>query len=286
MAKEKAFIKRLIFRLIKKKIAGSTINTAFNATKDINARHMQATITFLNEGDSTPQKARYNLMSYMELANRIGRLHINASVSLRLSQISYGNNVEANLSKLAEHAKMNGVMLWLEHERPMRIEELAGIYARHFNECNLGMELPIKAQGIERIEEKLAEGSNVKLISRGAQAPAAKGKKQKSIVELYVEHASMLAKKPVNVWISEGEEKTVSKVAQMLQYRKNLIFELPLGYNKKWQSKLSSKGVKMSVYVPYGKDWIPYAINRLTEGHIRDIALTLLDGRSNGKKGR
>ncbi len=276
MAKEKAFIKRLIFRLIKKRIAGGTINTAFNVAKELNAKKIRATITFLNEGDSATQKARYNLMSYMELVNRIGRLHIEADVSLRLSQISSADmgSGESNLAQLAEVAKANGVTLWLEYEPAMGAKQLAAIYARHVDECSLGIELPVRMQGIEKIEEALPANARVKLFSHGfssASGPAKKGKKPKSLVDTYIEHASMLIGTGAKVCISEGDERIISRIVQQGRYKKDLIFELPLGYSKKWQSKLSGKGVRISVYVPYGKDWIPYAINRLTEGRIREI---------------
>ena len=32
----------------------------------------------------------------------------------------------------------------------------------------------------------------------------------------------------------------------------------------------------MSLYVPYGKDWAPYIVNRLAEGKRRGIAAKLL----------
>ena len=53
---------------------------------------------------------------------------------------------------------------------------------------------------------------------------------------------------------------------------------MPLdNYNKKNLKILKMN--KISIYAPFGKDWIPYAVDRLIDGYIKDIAITILNSR-------
>jgi hypothetical protein len=61
-------------------------------------------------------------------------------------------------------------------------------------------------------------------------------------------------------------------------YKRNLIFEMPLGYGSKKVAELSKAKINMSVYIPYGKDWVPYALNRPVGGRMKRIAITVLAG--------
>jgi hypothetical protein len=89
----------------------------------------------------------------------------------------------------------------------------------------------------------------------------------------------MLAAKNVNLTILEENPDIINKIASSNKdYKKNLTFEIPLGSSNKLV-KLQKSRLNASIYVPYGKDWIPYFINRLAEGRIRKIAVALLNGK-------
>ncbi len=42
-------------------------------------------------------------------------------------------------------------------------------------------------------------------------------------------------------------------------------FEMLLGIKRKLQKDLAARGFRVRVYVPYGKDWLPYTLRRLRE---------------------
>ena len=42
-------------------------------------------------------------------------------------------------------------------------------------------------------------------------------------------------------------------------------FEMLLGIKRKLQMELVAEGYKVRVYIPYGKNWLPYTIRRLRE---------------------
>ncbi len=290
MPTDKDFIKKLVFRFVKKRIAGSTMNTAFNAAKEVNSSGMSATITFLNEcGENGSSKAHYNLMSYMQLMAQLSRLGINAEIAVRPSQLGCGNSAQAekNLSELLDAAEKYGKRVWIEYDYSMPLTVYISKYSRYLSEKgNAGIELPIKSADMSAIEKKLPNSSAVKLSSHMPVARQAKASKPIPLHELYLQHIKALSERCKFIYIAESDEKLINKIAANKAYKKALIFELPLGYSKKWQKKLLGSGIQMSIYVPYGKDWVPYAINKLTEGHIRDIAISLLDGKERGSNAK
>ena len=52
-------------------------------------------------------------------------------------------------------------------------------------------------------------------------------------------------------------------------YKRSLMFEIPLGYSMRRLNGLAKGRNALSLYVPYGKDWAPYIVNRLAEGKMR-----------------
>ena len=42
-------------------------------------------------------------------------------------------------------------------------------------------------------------------------------------------------------------------------------FEMLLGIKRALQRELAAEGYKVRVYIPYGRDWLPYTIRRLRE---------------------
>lgn len=89
---EQGLIQKIVFRLVKKHIAGSTLDSALKQIRESNAKGIHATVTFLNEKVDDISKARYNANTYVQFIKQSSRLHLNADVSLRLSQMGYHLN--------------------------------------------------------------------------------------------------------------------------------------------------------------------------------------------------
>ncbi len=291
MSEQNTFLKGIIYRLIKKHISGTTLNAAFRLTKNLNDKDMSATITFLNENVSDTGKARYNLNSYIQLIKQISRLNLNASISVRLSQLGFllpNGIIERNMLALLTTAKSSDVSVWLEYEDSIGLDMVLKAYSRY---CDLydriGIELPLQHKNAEKAISGLPKEAMVKLIShynindRGKEKGGKDEAKQRSIIDRYTQYIDRLRGPKAKIHIQEPDEKTVYRLARAnKQYKRDLIFELPLGYSKRWQGKFIKEKMKLSVYVPYGKDWVPYAINKLTEGRIRELAVSILDGKS------
>ncbi len=275
-----------MFRLVRKHIAGATMNSALELTKELNSKGISATITFLNDQITDSAKARYNLNSYIQLTKQISRLNLKASVSMRLTQLGLNlpnGIVDSNMEKLIEVAKPIKVHLWIEYEDGTDIGRLADKYIRYSQGYqNIGMELPLRHQNAESVLQRIGQRRMLKITTHYYRGKVEKPKSRspKGPVALYASYIKRLVRGKHHIYILESDERNAYRIAGLVgDYKRNLIFELPLGYSKKWQNRLMRKKVGIDVYVPYGKDWTHYAINKLAEGRIRSIAATVLDGK-------
>jgi proline dehydrogenase len=278
--KHNNLIGKLVFRLVKKHIAGSTNSSVLKVIRELNNKGMHATVTLLNEHVDDHTKARYNTNAYVQFIKQLSRLRLNSDISIRASQLGGMIDrelLERNLGDIIEAAKTAEGRLWIEEEPLAKKGEAVELYRKFKPRFrNLGVEISPTNEIEGKDVGKMLSGSDIiKLRYNQKGGTEHKGDKLK----LYKSYIEALSKRHTSLTLLEHDQKLVSRImAAGRDYKKNLIFEIPLGYSQK-PSKLKGKS-NMSVYVPYGKDWIPYFINRLAEGRVSGIAATLLDGKT------
>ncbi len=290
-------IKKLVFKLVKKHIAGTTAASMLKTVKQMDERGIISTVTFLNENASTPAKARYNINAYSEIIRQLSRQNLNADISLRLTQLGYSYSKSQAISGLEEIASLaakGGRKVWLENENSILQTNLFDVYERE-SAMPLGLEIPFIYLGSYwngNSSKHLFSCKSIKLTTYDNKPASAKpaahngkpsndtSKKAKGEYDSYIKK---FVESGIKTTISSHDEKFLMHImASDKDYRKNLSFEVPLGYNKKRFGMMLKAKPNLSVYIAYGKDWVPYAISRLTEGRIRDIATAVLDGDRKG----
>ncbi len=280
--KENNLISKLVFRLVRKHIAGSTSSAVLNAVRDMNNKGMHTTVTLLNNHVDDQTKARYTANAYIQLIKQLSRLQLNSGVSIRPSQIGATvdqNLLEWNMQEIVNAANASGQRLWIEEESD-GIESVMRLYKRFRPECAaLGIDLHPNYSDEEGIvfAKMLTSKDALKLSYRvDDSGPLRKSKER---LKLYRNYIDVLTSRKVHLTILEHDLGIIEKLVSISKdYKRNLIFEIPLGYNTKL-NKLAKGKLNMSIYLPYGKDWIPYFINRLAEGRVRNIAVKLLKGK-------
>lgn len=292
MKNEEGILANLMLKLVRKRIAGPTIATALKRAKEINAFGMFATITFLNDHVDNQAKAKYNANAYRQLIHQISRLNIRADASIRVSQLGY--NIDRTmatrlLGDLVSTAKRCGVNIWCEYENGIGAYRIPYI-GRNEGMGVLGIEVPYEMFPVLRNKSRLIKSANsIKLVmNNGAEvnrsdvAKTDKVSRRRGAVPESGAIADSL-KDGKRITIHAQDENELWKIASKIprsSYGKNLILEVPFGYSKRNVRSLLGKGLVVSVYTPYGRDWIPYAVNRLTEGKVHRLASIMPGGKT------
>ncbi len=284
MSEEDSFLRNLIFRLIRKHIAGPTIATALKTSKQLNESGIHATLTFLNDHVDKQSKAKYNYNAYMQLMRQISRLNISADISVRLSQFGYNINRKMSddlLATLLSNSENLGLRLWVEYEPNMSALDMCNI-CKNNNPKTLGIEIPDIFLSEQKIIKMISQSNNIKILlshkEEDTEIHNLKKKEKQYKIDTYINKIREFSSEGVKFTISSHDEKLLERMIQMDKYRKNLIFEVPFGYSKHKLRYLIKSKPNLNVYTPYGKDWISYAVNRLTEGKTHKIATKLLNG--------
>lgn len=262
---EHTIVEGLLYRLIRRHIAGTTMSSAMIKARELNAKRLPVSIAFLSDSASDTAKARYATTTYIELIRRIARMGLKASVHVQLGQVGTGFSEEVasrNISEILAMANRYGVFAWLEM---VEGETRAPRFLRDAK----GMGYAV---GIGDSSEYLrANGDSVKALK--IMCSKVENKEESAMMEKRIKFA---AESTRNVVLQSAPENVMNKLVNGGKYKKSVIFEFQLGYGAKAMSKIVKKGGKASVYVPFGKDWTQYAMNKVPESYARFLASKLL----------
>jgi proline dehydrogenase len=297
---ENGILKGLIFKLVRKHIAGATADSAIRTALKFNENKIHTTITFLNENPKDAVRARYNTNAYLQLLRQVSRLHAYSDISLRPSQLGYGTagSSSDSISEIIKLAEQEKIITWLEGQNSTELEYAVSIAESHPSKY-LGIELPIPEIMKGGMYEKLKKQKLHLKISTYAYENAKRESEERTRRFRHEghKHAAKSESESDHKWVdllcrisagsalrlSSSDDKLAYKIMKRIKPDKGrLTLEVLLGYSPKRIRKLVKDNINVSIYIPYGRDWVPYAISRLTEGHIRDIAVAILDGEQKG----
>lgn len=274
--KQGSIVERVIHRLVKKHISGPTMGSAIDRAKRFNEKGIPASITFISNNPQTKPKAAYITTTYMQLIREIARMGITASVHLQLDQLGAelsGDFAIKNLQSILEVSRKCGVFVWCEIKDHLRDAE---VISRIDGAKGFGVALPNIEHGIEfaRLHRHVRQ---LKVSCKEDHAENARLKDPLSGIETIAKSAGNL------VLLSLKESDAAKLVRKNPKYRKSLIFEFQLGYGDRKIGRMMKKGARLSMFIPFGKDWESYAINNVPEGYTRLLANRLLaEGKAEG----
>ena len=290
MADKANLIKRIVFRLVRKRIAGSTSDSVIKRLRVLNDSGIHTTATLLNDHVNDPVKARYNTNAYMQFIKQVARLRLNTDVSIRISQLGYlidPKLARSNVSEVLAAAKEGNMRLWMEDEAEIGTDERMALYREMKRQYpNVGIEVRPEHLSKGGALGKAMGGKDTIKVRRYPAVPD-KGEKEESVetkgqsrqeMTDYTSCVSRLLKSKAKVTVLDGDASLLGRIASANKgYKRDLIVELPLGYNSRKMQKLLKSKLNLSVYVPYGKDWVPYITKKLIDGKSRKLAVALLD---------
>ena len=258
MEDHEPFVERILHKLVRKHIAGTTMDSALAVAKQLNSSSIPASITFLSGNVIDKSKAKYNATAYAELVRRIARAGIKSSIHVKLEQL--GSEVDTqialdNMGSVAEACGKYGIFLWVEPDgldKPLvsKITKMKGVG------------LALEAAKAGDYMKGIGKVNSLKLSFKEYNS-----KDPKEISRMLAD----MNKNVGNIVVSSMNEKLLWKVASSKQ-KADVTFEFGLGYSSSKMKKAVKKGTKISVLVPFGKDWIKYAMNNVPEAYMRFVA--------------
>lgn len=253
-------VERIIHRLVRKHIAGTTMDSALDASKAFAERHIIPSITFLSSNVVEKSKAKYITTTYSELARRIGRSGIRASVQVPIEQLGAGISESValgNLKAVVDTGRRYGVFIWVETDgigksAVSAIAKMDGVG-------------PVIDEGIADNYARNGRFRSAKVTFRSYDP------KSGSEVSKRVDSLRKLFH---NLSLSGLHDKPLSAIVK--GKARDVMVEFEFGDSDRKMNSALKRGVSVGVLVPFGKDWIKYAMSSAPEGYMRFVAGRLL----------
>ena len=264
-------------------VAGMTIEEAIAAAQQLNREGIAVTLDALGESVTDAPHAEASAAVYHRLLDEIATHHLNANVSLKLTQMGMdvgGENspegqalTERIVSKLVGHAHRFKNFVRIDMEGSQYTEATLGmterLYARYPGA--VGTVLQAYMFRTEEDAERLVkQGIRIRLCKGAYKEPAEIAFPAKSDVDKnYLHVAKKIIPSGVFCGIATHDEAIVEDICHFVKVHRieksAFEFQMLYGIRRDLQRKLVQRGYGVRVYVPFGTEWYPYFMRRLAE---------------------
>ena len=158
-------------------VAGATVKDALRRAKELNALRISAIINFLGEDFKDKKEATDAVFTYLQLMNEIKKNKIDASVSVKVTQLGLEVSREfarKNFERIANRARRHGIFLWLDMEAPDTIDDTISIYESQVRRRGVGIALQARMKRSEKDLRRLLRKKAVVRLVKGAYKGSAK----------------------------------------------------------------------------------------------------------------
>jgi proline dehydrogenase len=262
-------------------VAGERVEDAVRAASELGTRGLMATVDHLGENVGTEAEATRATGECLELLDALGAAHLEAHVSVKLSQLGLDLSDEigaSNLRRLVERARDLRTFVRVDMEGTAYTDRILRCVRAMKAEGHQDVGVVIQAYLYRSAEDVAAlceEGIRVRLCKGAYNEPADKAFPKKSDVDAnYVKLAEALlsaAKRAPGLYpaLATHDEKMIDAAKRYAKQHEipatSFEFQMLYGIRRDLQDRASREGFKVRIYIPYGTEWYPYFMRRLAE---------------------
>lgn len=259
-----------LYPLAKRFIAGHDFESAKPVIKEMMESGYEVSVDYVGELSSNVNDCREAAEQYIKIIKYYWDKKID--ISIKPSQlgllinpaVSYGN-----LNKIAKMAKKFGHTIRLDME-DSKVTELTRNQAISLNKKYGNVGVAIQAN-LHRTENdlKILTDNNVSVrLVKGAYKESEKIAYQKpfEIEQWFFHHAANLysnkANKPA---VGTHDEELLEDIEELIPNADYFDYEFLYGIRRDLQKKFKNQDKTVRIYIPFGTEWLPYALRRLKE---------------------
>jgi proline dehydrogenase len=275
LAPDSLFSRRFFF-LARRFVAGSTIASAMDAVRGLNAQGMTGTLDFLGEDVTDVAEARHTRDVYFDLLETGAREGLRTNVSVKLTALGLLVDEElavANLTEIVERAApLQDPFVRIDMEGSAVTDATLRVFERVFAQHrNVG---PVLQAYLKRtpgdVERAIELGVRVRLCKGAYSEPETIAyRDMPTIRREYMRCAEALVSRGHYPGIATHDERLIEAVkayaAEQGIDKDRFEFQLLYGVRPDVQRALVGDGYNVRVYVPFGTHWAGYFYRRVTE---------------------
>jgi proline dehydrogenase len=272
-------------------IAGLHVSDALAAAEALNREGIPVSLDSLGENVHTEQEARCAADIYHQLLDAIQQCHLQANVSLKLTQM--GMDIDPRIarditSELVDHAAAADTFIRVDMEgsgyTQAAVDMTRTIHAMPNHSGRIGTVMQAYMFRCENdIRALLTDGIRIRLCKGAYKEPHTLAFAEKKDVDAnYIRLMKILLISGVYHGLATHDESIIRAakkfVAEQGIDRHSFEFQMLYGVRRDLQRSLVKDGYNMRVYIPFGTEWYPYFMRRLAErpANVLFIAKNLL----------
>jgi proline dehydrogenase len=262
-------------RVARRFVAGEKLDDALEAAREVNRALQLASLDLLGENVSDEEGARRAADEYIAIFDRIAQEHLDANVSLKLTQLGLDLSEELCqelLEKIVAHAASQSNFVRVDMEGSAYTQRTVDIVKRVRSEySNVGTVMQAYLYRTEQdVQDLVAVGCRLRLCKGAYQEPPDVAFPKKADVDAnYVKLMQILLASGIYHGIATHDpamiRATLDFVREKDVKRDHFEFQMLYGIRTDLQQKLVRDGYRVRVYIPFGVDWFPYFMRRLAE---------------------
>ncbi|HLH43470.1 MAG TPA: proline dehydrogenase family protein [Bryobacteraceae bacterium] len=262
-------------KLSRRFVAGETLEQGIAACENLRKDGFLCSLDHLGENVTSLEEAASARNAYLDALDRIGKRGLNASISLKLTQMGLDFSEQAcldNVRSLAQRARAAGTHVEIDMESTAYTDRTLDMVEKVAGECGcvravIQAYLFRSASDIQRMNRL---GIPVRLCKGAYLEPhSAAFAKKIDVDRNYLTLMKTLLDRGVHPAIATHDERIQGEAVRYARERglgkDKFEFQMLYGIRRDLQRRLADQGYRVRLYVPYGTAWYPYLMRRLAE---------------------
>jgi len=270
------FPKGLVKPFAMRYIAGETLEDAGGVVRDLNSKRMMATVDVLGENVSTKEESLKAVRTSEEVLHTIHRSHLDANLSIKLTQFGLRIDREfcySNVKHMAEIAGSYGNFVRIDMEDSSTTEATLELYEtlRSDGFENVGVVIQASLRRSEEDVKRLCgRQANVRLCKGAYIEPETIAFKENGeIRQNYLKLLELLLGGKCYTGIATHDDFLVHGACRTVEafnlQKSDYEFQMLYGVRMKFRDQVVADGHRMRIYVPFGQEWHAYSMRRFEE---------------------
>jgi proline dehydrogenase len=256
-------------------VAGESAADALDHVQHLNRQGVGGIVNLLGEHYGDPAPAAEDRDAYLELVRRIDRRDLDASVSVKPSQLGTDVGRETfreNLLDVVSLAAPRDVFVWVDMEDHTTTDLTLDAYESLARRFDGGVGVAIQSN-LKRTRDDLARLATVpgavRLVKGAYDEPADIAYRSRDRVDeafrADIEFAFREFERGT-VAVGSHDESMIQHALELAgQYSTDYEFQMLMGVRDDRQRELAREGHPVNQYVPYGGKWLSYFYRRIRE---------------------
>ncbi len=251
-------------------IAGPHTSDAIARARELNGMGIKAIINYLGEGVKDREAVDRVMETYAELIGEVGRSGVRADISVKPTELGMlvdRKLLYSNYRTIVRRAKRRGIFVWIDMEESKYVTETIKLYESMAGSGNTGIcvQSYLKRSAAD-LKELHRHSSTVRLV-KGAYGGTEKEAYQnrRDTTDNYYRLMPYLFANFRRFTIATHDTDIIETAVRMnRKHRRDVTYAMLTGIRMRYAAELARRE-KVSVYVPFGEQWIKYSYRRIKE---------------------